>query len=360
MEAMRRDIFGAMKARKAAVQYGHPSKGVQLIVVAGDGAATTSKMLAELLREAGKRVAVFTSRESAVESVPYTLSFEQSSGSIQQALSAARKQRCETVVMEMVGALTKRQIVSTLHLDMALITGQTDNSEVLLDQALVYAVLPHGFSTENLPVAPHQLISVGESDQAEAQISDIKLYRKGTELTLTIDHQTVIAVATHLVGKANATSAAFAAAAGYVLGVPVDIIPEGIARLEGLAGNYQTIEHDGQYQVVVDSSVEPEAVAQLIASAKQLARRRLMVVCDNSVDSEVIRDIKPDVDRLIGVSGHSQVFTDEASSLEEAVSIALRAAKKDDLVMMIGRDFASVARDGVTRAQEIVEGVRDE
>lgn len=358
---MRRDIFGAMKARKAAVQYGHPSKTLQLIVVAGPrGRSTTARMLAELLRESGKRVAVFTSNGSAIEDIPYTLQYAASPSAIQQAISAARKQRCEVVIMEMQAALNRGQVLATLHIDLALVIGEGDGVETLLEQSLMYAVLPSGFNTESLVVAPHQLISVGEGDEAEAVISDVKLYRKGTELTLTIDHQTVVTIATYLVGRANAINAAFAAAAGYVLGVPVDVIPEGIARLEELAGNYQTIDHSGQYQIVVDSSTDRDSIELLLASAKQLARRRLMVVSDSSVDSMVVRDIKPDVDRLIGLAGHSQVLTDEADSLEEAVAIALRAAKKDDTVLLLGRDFAAVAKDGVVRAQEIVEANRGE
>lgn len=358
---MRRDIFGAMKARKAAVQYGHPSKTLQLIVVAGPrGKSTTARMLAELLRESGKRVAVFTSSGSAIEDIPYTLQYAQSPDATQQAISAARKQRCDVVIMEQQGALNRGQVLATLHIDLALVVGEGEGVDTLLEQSLMYAVLPSGFNTESLIVAPHQLISVGHDENAEAVISDVKLYRKGTELTLTIDHQTVVTIATYLIGQANAVNAAFAAAAGYVLGVPVEVIPEGIARLEELQGNYQTIDHDGQYQIAVDDSTDRDGIEQLIASAKQLAKRRLMVVSDSSVDSLVVRDIKLDVDRLIGLAGHSQVLTDEADSLEEAVAIALRAAKKDDTILLVGRDFAAAAHDGMVRAQEIVEANRVE
>lgn len=352
---MRRDIFGTMKAKKAAVQYGHPSRGVQLILVAGRQSPVTARLLAELLREDGKRTAVFTAGGSFIEDIPYKPDYSQSSRSVQQALAAARKQRCQVVVMEVFGALNRRQVLGTLHIDMAVVTDQTDEGDVLLDQSIVYAVIPYGLPAEHLPIAPHQMISVGEDEGAEARISDIKLYRRGTELTLTVDHQTVIELATHLVGQANAIAAAYAAAAGYVLGVSVDIIPEGVARLEGLPGNYQSIDHDGvDYQLVVDGSTRAEAVDQLIVSAKQLTKRRLIVVVDTTVDSEVVHDIKPRVDRLIGVAGHSAMLTDEATSLADAVSIARRAAKIDDLVLLVGQDFAAISDQGTVKAEEMV------
>lgn len=353
---MRRDIFSAMRAKKAAVQYGHPSKGVQLVIVNGSGAATAARLLAELMRESSKRVAVFTCRGSFVEDIPYTPAYELSPVTIQQALAAARKQRCEVVVMEATGALTRPQVLSTLHINMALATDTSESSQTLLEQSLMYAVVPHGLSTDNLPIAPHQMISVGEAAGAEARITNIKLYRRGTELTLTVDHQTVIELATHLVGQANAIAAAYAAAAGYVLGVSVDIIAEGIARLEDMPGNFQSIESkDSPYQIVVDRANQEPELSQLVDSAKQITKRRLLVVVDTTVDSQALVDVKPQVDRLIGVKGHSPVLTDQATDLSDALAIARRAAKKDDLLLLLGREFAAVTPDETTRAASMIE-----
>lgn len=348
-----------MRAKKAAMRHGHPSRALQLIVVAGgDGKTTTARLLSELLRESGKRVAVFTNRQSFIEAIPYTLEFSRNAQSVHQALAAARKQRCDVVVLEMTESLRRCQVLNTLDIDLALIVSDGPGVEELLDQPLKYAVLPSGFNIESLPVAPHQLISVGDNELADARISNTKLYRKGTELTMTVDHQTVIEVATYLIGQANAKNVAFAVAAGYVLGVPVDSIAEGVARLERLPGNYHVLESASDYQIVVDSASSLDAAQSVIDSAHQLSKRRLLVVADTTIDTEIMQTIKPKTDRLVSLTGHSSAVSDEAPTLEEAVAIALRAARKDDTVLLLGKDLAAVSQDDKSRAEQIVEAYR--
>ncbi len=80
----------------------------------------------------------------------------------------------------------------------------------------------------------------------------MKLYKKGSEATLLIDHQTKIELGTHLPGKYNVYNLAAAAAATYVMGIDLEAIADGIAEVKAIPGRFERVEVDKPYDVVVD------------------------------------------------------------------------------------------------------------
>ena len=356
MDAMKRDVLGSLKAKKAAVRYGQPSKHLRLVMVSGEGATTTARVLAEIFRECSKKVAVFTPVDSDIETVPWLTGYKESADDVHRALAAARKQRCEIAVMVMDRELEQTAALGSLNIDMAVITDQGSTSKLLLEQPLRYVVMPSGQTTELDTVAPHHAITYGQDHSADARIESVKLYRRGTEINLIIDHQTKVELATYLVGRSNATRVTAAVAAAYVMGAPIEQLADGVARLEELPGNYQYIDYEVPYKIAVDKASSTSAVEQLIDSARELTRRRLLIVCDQSVDPEALAAIKPKVDRLIVVKGHNGMATDQANSLTDAVELALRGAKLDDLVLLVGEELAEKVDEEQTRAARLVRG----
>lgn len=353
---MKRDFVSRVRARKAAVRHAHPSRSLQLVLVSGEGSSTTARVLAEIFRETGKKTAVFTPRGSFIEDVPYTPSYRSSADALQKALAACKKQRCDTAIIAVDTELEQTGVIETLSIDLGLITELTCASEVVLAQPLRYMVVPAGSDTDLSRVAPHHTITYGQDVTADAHIKAVQLYRKGTEITIVIDHQTTVELATHLIGHANASRVAAAVAAAYVMGAPVEDLPEGVARLESLLGNFQFIQHDAPYRVAIDDATSVDSVSRLVASARELTKRRILVVCDQSVDPEALSAIKSQVDRLSVVKGHSGEATDQADSLTDAVNLTIRGAKLDDLVLLIGEELAEQVDEEQTRGARLVRG----
>ncbi len=354
---MKQDFVKRLRAQKAAVKHGHPSRSVRLIVVSGEGNATASLVLAEILRESGKKTAVFTPNGSWIEAVPYTPSYRGSADTLHRAIAASRKQRCEFVIIAIDEELEQTGVIETLNIDLGLITEVNSASDVVLAQPLRYVVVPAGSARDlTTKVAPHHTITFGHDPTADAHIEAVKLYRKGTEITVVIDHQTTIELATHLIGYANSLRVTAAVAAAYVMDVPVEDLPEGVARLESVMGNFQFVDIDTPYRVAVDDATTPEGVKELIRSARELARRRVLVVCDQSVDPEALAAIKPLVDRLVVVKGHNGMATDQADSLTDAVGLTLRGAKMDDIVLLVGEELAEQVDEEQTRGARLVRG----
>lgn len=353
---MKRDYLRNLRAKKAAIRYGHPSRQLQLVIVNGEGGSTTAQLLAEILRETGKKTAVFTPRGSRIESIPYTPGYRSDSAAIHGALAAARKQRCDAAIIALDAELEATGVLPTLAIDMILVTDLETASADLLAQPARYLVVPSGSEIASKDVESHHTITYGDDIAADARMTSVKLYRKGTEVTAVIDHQTTVELATFLIGTANARRTVAAVAAAYVMGAPVEKLADGVARLESVLGNFQSVDVDAPYRVAVDSASSAKTVKELITSAKQLARRRLLVVCDQSVDPDALNAIYGDVDRLVVIQGHSGRSTDQVQSLSEAVNITLRGAKLDDLVLLVGEELAAQIDDEQTRGARLARG----
>lgn len=353
---MKRDFVSQFRAKKAAVRHGHPSRSVQLVLVTGTGCATTAKMLAEIFRESGTKTAVFTPRGSWIEAVPYTLSYRSSADALHRAIAASKKQRCETVIISVDDELEQTGVIETLNIDLGLITDAGSASDTVLAQPLRYVVVPAGTRADLTKVAPHHTITYGEDTTADAHIENVRLYRKGTEITLIIDHHTEVQLATYLIGRTNAFRVTAAVAAAYVMGAPVDDLPEGVARVEAIMGNFQFIDLETPYRVAVDDATSVDAVTAVVASAREITKRRVLVVADQSVDPEALSAIKSLTDRLIVVKGHNGMSTEQADSLTEAVTITIRGAKMNDLVLLIGEELAEQVDEEQTRGARLVRG----
>jgi UDP-N-acetylmuramyl tripeptide synthase len=245
--------------------------------------------------------------------------------------------------------------LSGVSLDTVVVTSGNAETDTLLERVVNYAVVPDDHRAGMLALAEHQIITFGEREDAEAKIDAVTLYRKGTEVRLTIDHQTELTIATHLVGKANAYNVAAAVATAYVLGVALDTVEEGAARLEEVEGNYQYIAADRPYLIVVDGAKTDRSIELVLDSTKELAKRRLIAVLQaDGIKEETIVKAKKTADRLILIGGSevSLPGIETVSSSSEALLIAQRTAKKDDTVLLMGDMFA---RGGVAAVEALLE-----
>jgi UDP-N-acetylmuramyl tripeptide synthase len=355
---MNHEVVGKLRARVAAWRHRNPSHALKLIAVAGQsGKTTTVLLLGELLQEAGSSVVTLTSQGCFHNGQPVADHYDGSAEAFQQVLTLAKKKSADYVVIEVSDALVATHILPTLLITMSLVTNDAPAAQSLLDQPVDYTVVPSGFDVAGLRVAPHQAISFGTDETAEAQLAKVTERRKGTEIEMVIDHQTKLDVATYLVGEANAWNVAAAVSAAYVLAAATDSFAEGVARIESVSGNYQYLNvGERPYAVVVDGAVTDRSINLVLGSAAKLKRRRLLVVADQSVSSEHYPLIKRLADRAV-VTGESLELpgVERADDLQAALELCLRGAKKDDLVMLMGRQFAALLPGGHTKAQQMLD-----
>ncbi len=337
-----------LRSKLASLRYGRSAHDTRIIAVTGvHGKSTVVRLVAELLRESGASVVEMMAAPNADHS------FETDPFLLHRRLADASHQKYDYVVLEVHQALVASYVVPTLVIDTLVATSDSPELAALSTVPVRRAVLPCGLTPPE-GVQYHNVMTFGADSAADMKIVETKLYRKGTELSLVIDQHNEITVASYLIGHGNAANIAAALATAYVLGVDVSVFAEGVARVERVAGNYDYLSTGAPYAIAVDRGSHFEAVKQLLESARQIAKRRLIVATDMPLSIDEMADLLPYVDRLIAVADEAPVAVDTVKDHEEAALLAARSARKDDLVLLVGPRFATYADSGRPNIETII------
>lgn len=232
--------------------YGKPTKRLRIIAVAGtSGAATTACFINEILKEAKFVTALCTSVQTEVagDNKPQFANCTTSTRDLHRFFRMAKRSGAEYVIIEVPESALRQSRFDGISLD-AVVLASINNEDLTEGQSLeeysaslakMLALQPRFlvlnrddeiFEECNKFVAAEQKMTYGTHSEAEARISRIKLYRKGTEADLTIDHQTRLELATYLLGEKNVSHMTAAVTLAYLLGVKLEDIQEGVANLE--------------------------------------------------------------------------------------------------------------------------------
>lgn len=164
-----------------------------------------------------------------------------------------------------------------------------------------------------------------------------------------------------LLGRFNVQNAAAAFAVGTVAGIPPEDIVKGLESVKGLKGRFEKVEGPG-FDIFVDFAHTPDALENLLITARELAPKRIILVfgCGGDRDKSK-RPIMGEIgarlaDLLIITSdnprsenperilddieaGVRSVRSDLAriTSRRDAISEAVKAAREGDVVLIAGK-----------------------
>ena len=378
------ESYRKSRARVVSARYGYPARGLRVIAVTGtNGKTTTVSYLNEILKEAGKKTAMFSTAviEIAGNARPNDLNATvASTAEMQRFFLEAKKAGVDFVVMEFPSHAIHQHKLAGVPVEMAIMTNLTQDhldyhgtmeayAEVkgrLFALQPKYIVLNRDdewFDYFNQFRAVSQKITYGEHTDAEARIDHVKLFRKGTEARMIIDHQTTLELATALPGEYNVYNMAAAVSAAYLLGINLDAIIEGVANLEEVPGRFERVTDDQPFDVIVDYAHTPDGLEKFLTAAKAITKNRIILVfgaCGDrdkskrpimgeiaarladrifltdeesyNEDPQVIRDMI-----FEGIEkAHGSIKTTEVPDRYEAIKKALSVAKKGDTVLITG------------------------
>ena len=117
------------------------------------------------------------------------------------------------------------------------------------------------------------LITFGLADDAEIRADELELGPTGARFTAG-----GIEVQSNLRGRFNVENVLGVIAAGILLDVAEDEIAAGIAALEGVPGRFEAVDEGQPFSVVVDYSHKPDALDNVLRTARELADGRVIVV----------------------------------------------------------------------------------
>lgn len=378
------ESYRKSRIKLLTARYGNPAKNLRVIAVTGtNGKTTVVNFLNEILKEAKYTTAMFSTAvievagERKVNDLNRTVAV---TSDLLRFYRQAKRANVDFVLIEATSHALDQHKLSTTPVEMAIMTNLTQDhldyhktmegyaaaKAKLFKMKPKYIVLNRDdawFEYFDTYPAGYQKITYGKSEAAEARIDRVKLFRKGTEVDMVIDHQTKLELATALPGEYNAYNLAAAVSAAYLLNVGLKDITEGIANLEGIPGRFDRIETGQPYDIIVDYAHTPDGYEKLLAAAKTITKNRVILVFGSCGDRDKAkRPIMGEIaarmaDRIfltdeesynedpqtirdqiyVGIEqAHGEAKTLEVADRKEAIKKALDIATKGDTVLITG------------------------
>lgn len=372
------------RVRLIRARYRNPAKNLQVIAVTGtNGKTTTLNYLNEILKEAGYKTAMFTTAVIEVAGnrrINDLNATVPSTDQLQRFFRDSKRAGVDYVLLEVTSHALHQHKLDGVPIKVAIMTNLTqdhlDYHKTMDAYAATKAKLfmnepefivlnrdDEWFEYYDEYHAGAQKITYGKHDEAEAKIERVKLYRKGSEATVVIDHQTKLELATALPGEFNVYNMTAATAAAYLLGLRLEDIVEGIANLESVPGRFERVEITKEYDVIVDYAHTPDALDKFLNAVKEVTKNRVILVFGATGDRDKVkRPIMGEIatklaDRIIltdeesynedpaeirrqvinGIkSAGGDAKTTEIADRKEAIKKALGIAKKGDAVAITG------------------------
>lgn len=293
------EVYRRGRVQLISARYGFPARGLKVLAVTGtNGKTTTINYLNEILKEAGMKTAMFSTAVIEIDGKRQLNDLNATVGStqrMQEFFRDAKKAGVDYVVLEITSHALHQHKLSTVPIEAAIMTNLTQDhldyhgtmEHYAEAKGKLFANKPQfivlnrddeWFDFFNKYQAGAQKITYGTNDEAEAKIDYVKLYKKGSEATIVIDHQIKLNLATALPGTYNVYNMTAAAAAAYLLGIKLTDIVEGVANLEGVPGRFERVVEDRDYDVIVDYAHTPDALEKLLESAKSITKNRVILV----------------------------------------------------------------------------------
>lgn len=365
-------------------RYGHPAKHLRVIAVTGtNGKTTTVCYLNEILKEAGYKTAMFSTALIEVAGVCVVNDLNATVAStrrMQEFFHDAKRAHVDFVLLEVTSHSLDQLKLSTTPIEMAIMTNLTQDhldyhktmeqyakaKAILFKGAPKYIVLNRDdewFDFFDKYHASLQKITYGAHEQADARIDRVKLFRKGTEARIVIDHQTTLELATALPGEFNVYNMTAAIAAAYLLGVKLNDIIEGVANLESVPGRFERVVEGLGYDVIVDYAHTPDGLEKFLTAVRAITKNRVILVfgacgdrdrgkrpimgeiaarladriflTDEESYNEDPQEIRDQI--YVGIeAAHGGMKTTEIGDRQAAIEKALSVAKKGDCVLITG------------------------
>lgn len=378
------ELYRRGRVRVIALKYGNPASGLKVIAVTGtNGKTTTINYINEILKEAGHKTAMFSTALIEVDGDTQLNDLNATVGTterMQEFFRDAKNAGVDYVVLEITSHALQQHKLDGVPIEVAVMTNLTqdhlDYHKTMDEYAAAKAKLFKGepkfivlnrddawYDYYNKFPAGAQKITYGKHLEAEAKIDYTKLYKKGSEATIVIDHQTKLDLATALPGTFNIYNMTAAASVAYLLGIKLDDIVEGVANLEGVPGRFERVAEGLGYDVVVDYAHTPDALEQLLQAAKEVTKNRTILVFGATGDRDKTK--RPIMGEIAARLADRIILTDEESYNEdpqairdqvrdgietagataklteipdrrEAIEKALSIATKDDIVLITG------------------------
>ena len=326
---------------RAAVEFfGDPTADLPVAAITGtNGKTTTAYLLSSILSAAGQRPGLLTNVERRVgaETRPVELNTPESVD-------------LQRLFREMLDAGNGCCVMEATSL--ASVKGRLDGTRfaVLVFTNLTQDHLDFHGTMDDYFEAKRRLFA--QAQRAVVNVGDAYGARLAAELTGAVTFMPddeLPGIEVKLRGRFNVENAVAAAAAARVLGADDDAIKRGIEAVDRVPGRFDAVDEGQPFTVLVDYAHTPSALEVALASARELARGRLICVFGAGGDRD--REKRPRMGRVVAELADVAIVTSDNPRSEDPAAIATEVADGLDLDIELDRRRAielalDAARDG--------------
>jgi UDP-N-acetylmuramoyl-L-alanyl-D-glutamate--2,6-diaminopimelate ligase len=361
--------------------YGKPSEQLNIVGITGtNGKTTISFLISEILQHFKIRVGVIGTIGIQVNKQPLDLEKTTPTTPDSLELHMILKEMIKTdvtnVVMEVTSIGLEQHRVDDCKIDIGVFTNLTEDhldfhgtmenykraKRRLFEMCNVGIInIDDEVGREFTESAKIPIITYGINSDAQLKAEKVKLTPTGSQFIIEVDNKEY-RVSINLPGKFNVYNALAAVGTCLQLGVPMEVIVEALKIIKGAKGRFESVMSPEGYTAIVDYAHTPDALENVLLTAKEFKPNRLITVfgCGGDRDKtkrpmmgeisgklsdltiitsdnprtedplQILKDIEQGIKQT---SGKYEIIEDR----KEAIEKALKIAEKGDIVIVAGK-----------------------
>ena len=368
--------------------YDYPARSMRIVGITGtNGKTTTSYITRAILRKAGYKVGLVGTIQIMMEEETFPIhNTTPDVVELQHILAQMRDNGMDYVVMEVSSHALDQNRVAGIEFDTAVFTNLTqdhlDYHKTLENYLLAKAKLFTGLSLPGVKSGKTAVVNLDDGagkrmlehahckhltyairEQADLRAEEIDVRPEGNRFRLSGAFGKMD-LDLHLTGIFNVYNVMSATGAALAEGIDPKVIQEALTEFTSVPGRFEPVKEGQDFFVIVDYAHTPDGVENVLRTARQIAKRKIITVfgcggdrdrtkrpimgrmaaelsdtviatSDNprSEDPEIILDqVEAGVKEKIGSKHHERI-----ADRRKAIFRAVELAEKDDIVVILGK-----------------------
>ncbi len=342
-----------------ALRYGFPARRLTVIGVTGtNGKTTTSFLIWQMLRTAGRKTGLLTTVGWGVDKLRQQIEHmtTESPRILNQRLRELKRSGATHVVLEATSHALAQYRLFGVPVEIAVLTNVTHEhldyhrnfaryraAKLKLFQRARMGVVNH-----DDPSAEQFLAAVAEGLDygirgGELRAEAIKLRPEGVEYRVVSDRASLVSrlpegllIKTHLPGQFNVYNSLAAVAVGLELGLSPTQVAAGIAALKSVEGRMNRIDEGQNFTVIMDYAHTPDAFEKLLPDMKEATGHGRLIVLFGSAGGRRDPSKRQPMGEIAGRYADIVVLTEEddrdtdGELILEQIAVGARQAGKQD------------------------------